>query len=80
MRKMHAFSYIELKEADFSLEKVMYRGMLPPHYLSPNPDEDLEAYTNLYLTEEISAEGLARNLPGFSRFMQTMATVNIKNH
>ena len=76
MRIMHAFSYIELKETNFTLEKMMYRGMLPPHYLSSNPDEDLDAYTNLYLTEEISAEGLTRNLPGFARFMQTMATVN----
>jgi len=76
MRIMHAFSYYELKDIDFTLEKAMYRGMLPPHYLSSNPDEDLDAYTNLYLTEEISAEGLTRNLPGFARFMQTMATVN----
>ncbi len=81
MRSMHPFSYIELKELDgalekFSLEKVMYRGMLPHHYLSSNPDEDLNAYTNLYLAEEIAAEGLTRNLPKFARFLQTMATVN----
>ena len=82
-RIMHSFSYSELKEETltletFTLEKVMYRGMLPPHYLSSNPDEDLDAYTNLYLTEEIAAEGLTRNLPKFARFLQTMATVNTR--
>ena len=75
-RTMHPFCYQELKEHNFSLEKAMYRGLLPPHYLSLNPDEDLDAYTNLYLTEEIAAEGLTRNLPGFARFLQTIACVN----
>lgn len=50
--------------------------MLPPHYISSDPDEDLDAYTNLYLTEEVSAEGLTRNLLRFARFLQAMATVN----
>ncbi len=76
MRILHPFSYSEIMDQDFSLEKAMYRGMLPPHYLSSDPDEDLDAYTNLYLTEEVSAEGLTRNLPRFARFLQTMATVN----
>ncbi|MDA3938737.1 MAG: AAA family ATPase [Spirochaetia bacterium] len=76
MRIMHPFSYIELKDKGFSLEKAMYRGMLPPHFLSLDPDEDLDAYTNLYLAEEIAAEGLTRNLPKFARFLQTIATVN----
>jgi len=75
-RMMHPFSYSELKNTGFTLEKVMSRGTLPPHYLSNDPDEDLDAYTSLYLTEEIAAEGLTRNLPGFARFLQTMATVN----
>ncbi len=78
MRTMHPFCYNEVKDHDFSLEKAMYRGMLPPHYLSVNPEDDLDAYTNLYLTEEIAAEGLTRNLPRFSRFLQTMATVNTR--
>ena len=76
MRIMHPFSYCELKESGFSLERVMFSGTLPPHFLSDDPDEDLDSYTNLYLTEEIAAEGLTRNLPGFARFLQIMATVN----
>ncbi len=75
-RIMHPFSYSELKGTGFTLEKAMSSGTLPPHYLSQNPDEDLDAYTNLYLTEEIAAEGLTRNLPGFARFLQIIATVN----
>ena len=75
-RIMHPFSYSELKNTGFTLEKAMSSGTLPPHYLSKDPDEDLDSYTNLYLTEEIAAEGLTRNLPGFARFLQTIATVN----
>ena len=75
-RIMHSFSYSEIKDTEFTLEKIMKRGTLPPHYLSKDPDEDLDAYVNLYLTEEIAAEGLARNLPGFARFLQTTAAVN----
>lgn len=76
MRIMHPFNYFELKESEFSLERVMFSGTLPPHFLSDDPEEDLDSYTNLYLTEEIAAEGLTRNLPGFARFLQIMATVN----
>ena len=61
---------------EFSLEKAIFSGLLPPHYLSSDPDKDLSAYVNRYLTEEIAAEGMTRNLPSFARFLQTAATVN----
>jgi predicted AAA+ superfamily ATPase len=77
-RSLHPFVYPEVKETDFSLERVMERGLLPPHYLSPSPDEDLAAYVDTYLAEEIAAEGLSRNLPGFARFLQTAATTNAR--
>ena len=78
MRFMHPFNYFELKESGFSLERIMFSGTLPPHFLSDDPDEYLDSYTNLYLTEEIAAEGLTRNLPGFARFLQIMATANTR--
>jgi predicted AAA+ superfamily ATPase len=56
----------------------MSSGLLPPHYLSKDPEEDLAAYVDRYLTEEIAAEGLARNLPAFARFLQTASTVNTR--
>ena len=77
-RAMHPFVYPEVAGRDFSLERVMKCGLLPPHYLSHSPDEDLNAYVNTYLVEEISAEGLSRNLPAFARFLETAALTNTR--
>lgn len=38
-------------------------------YLSKHPEEELDAYVNTYLKEEILAEGLIRRLPPFSRLL-----------
>ena len=54
----------------------MFNGLLPPHYLSFDPEEDLAAYVDRYLTQKIAAEGTVLNLPAFARFLQTAATVN----
>ena len=75
---LHPFVYPEVAGEDFSLERVMKCGLLPPHYLSPSPDEDLNAYVNTYLVEEIAAEGLSRNLPAFARFLETAALTNTR--
>jgi hypothetical protein len=40
------------------------RGTLPSNYFSDEPAADLEAYTGLYLKEEVAAEGATRNVPG----------------
>lgn len=76
-RVMHPFSWFELG-ARFSLDRAINHGRLPPHYLSDDPDEELASYVDRYLTEEIAAEGIARNLPQFARFLQTAATTNAK--
>ena len=75
-RTMHVFTWLELVEYGFSLDRAINHGLLPPHYLSDQPDEGLSSYVDRYLTEEIAAEGLSRNLPGFARFLQTAATTN----
>ena len=72
---MHPFSWFELGRR-FSLDRAINHGLLPPHYLSDDPDEGLASYVDRYLTEEIAAEGLARNLPRFARFLQTAALTN----
>ncbi|TVQ20062.1 MAG: ATP-binding protein [Spirochaetaceae bacterium] len=77
-RNFHPFVWPELRELDFSLDRVMERGLIPPHWLSGSPDEDLAAYVDTYLKEEIAAEGLARNLPAFARFLQTAAATNAR--
>ena len=74
-RVMHPFSWCELR-GRFSLDRALNHGLLPPHYLSDDPDEELASYVDRYLTEEIAAEGLARNLPRFARFLQTASTTN----
>lgn len=61
---------------DFNLERFLRYGGLPPVYLSKYPDEELDAYVNTYLKEEIMAEGLIRNLPPFSRFLHAAALIN----
>ncbi|MBU1122431.1 MAG: ATP-binding protein [Candidatus Omnitrophota bacterium] len=64
-------SYLEI--TDFDLEKIMTTGLLPPHYLSPNPIEDLRAYIADYLKEEIAAEALTQNIPAFNEFLRIAA-------
>lgn len=62
------------KEApDFDLDKYLRYGGLPAVYLSDFPEEELDAYVNTYLKEEVMAEGLVRNLPPFTRFLRSMA-------
>ncbi len=61
---------------DFNLERFLRYGGLPPVYLSKYPDEELDAYVNTYLKEEIMAEGLIRKLPPFSRFLHAAALTN----
>jgi len=61
---------------DFNLDRYLQYGGLPPVYLSQFCHEELDAYVNTYLKEEIMAEGLIRKLPPFSRFLKSAALVN----
>jgi uncharacterized protein len=61
---------------DFDLDRYLQYGGLPPVYLSQFCDEELDAYVNTYLKEEIMAEGLIRKLPPFSRFLKSAALAN----
>lgn len=54
---------------NFNLLQALQHGLLPSHYTSNEPTRMLRSYVNDYLTEEIQAEGLVRNLPGFARFL-----------
>src|SRR6266508_2384606 len=57
----------------FDIERVMRTGLLPPHFLSPDPERDLRAYVADYLKEEIAAEARALNIPSFSEFLRVAA-------
>lgn len=70
-RSMLPLSFMEVE--GFDLEQVMVSGLLPPHFLSPDPIEDLRAYVADYLKEEIAAEALTRNIPAFTEFLRVAA-------
>jgi uncharacterized protein len=72
--KMFPLIYREIPE--FDLDRYLLYGGLPAVYLSDYPQEELDAYVNTYLKEEILAEGLIRRLPPFSRFLKTVALAN----
>jgi len=61
---------------DFSLLKALNHGLLPRHYLAQKADKFLETYVGDYLKEEIVAEASTKNIPAFSRFLETAALSN----
>jgi predicted AAA+ superfamily ATPase len=80
-RAMHPFVPEELG-VTFDLDEALRFGLLPIIWDSTAKDETLAAYAQLYLKEEIQAEALVRNLPGFARFLPVAAvfhgqTINV---
>lgn len=68
------FVYEELEVLEEkSLEEIFLRGMLPPAWNDDDPDSFLDDYISTYLQDEIAAEGVTRNLPGFGNFLQIAA-------
>lgn len=68
----HFFPLTKLEIPDFDLLTYLNTGGLPKIYNSADQAEHLDAYVNLYLREEIQAEGLTRNLEGFARFLDVI--------
>ena len=69
---------------DFDLPRMLNHGYLPRIYGASRPRRLLDAYVADYLREEIAAEGLVRNLPAFSGFLDAAAlsdgeAVNVSN-
>jgi predicted AAA+ superfamily ATPase len=58
---------------DFDLNRLLNHGYLPRIYFSDQPRRLLNAYVANYLKEQIAAEGLVRNLPVFSNFLNLAA-------
>ena len=61
---------------EFELNRVLRFGSVPLVWTNDAPRLVLEAYVQLYLREEIRAESLIRNLPGFVRFLPVAALFN----
>ena len=57
----------------FDLEQIMVSGLLPPHFLSSDPIQDLRSYVADYLKEEIAAEAVIQNIPAFAEFLRVAA-------
>lgn len=69
MRQMGPFLASELGK-QFSLEKALKVGLIPLIWESTDPAERLRNYLQLYLKEEVQAEGLVRQIGDFSRFLE----------
>ncbi len=67
------FPLIMKEIPNFSLDRYLMFGGLPSVYLSNNPTEELIAYVDTYLKEEIQAEALVRKMQSFSKFLQISA-------
>lgn len=60
----------------FDLPTYLNTTGLPEFYGDGMAGEFLHAYVGTYLKEEIQAESLVRNLPGFTRFLEVVALSN----
>ena len=61
---------------EFNLGRYLLHGGLPQVYDSEYPAEELDAYVNTYLREEIRGEALVQNFVHFARFLNVAAACN----
>jgi len=66
--ELHGLTAAEIGR-EFDLDRMLNHGYLPMMYLAARPQRLLNAYVADYLKEEVAAEGLVRNLPVFSEFL-----------
>ena len=71
-KTMHPLTPAELGD-DFDLDAALDTGTIPLVWVADDRRAVLESYVRLYLREEVRAEGLVRNLPGFARFLPVAA-------
>lgn len=57
---------------ELDLQRILNRGTVPDHYLREGYRRSLDGYVRDYLKEEVFDEGLARNIPAFSRFFHAI--------
>ena len=71
-KTIHPLTAAELGD-DFDLDAALDTGTIPLVWVADDRRAVLESYVRLYLREEVRAEGLVRNLPGFARFLPVAA-------
>ncbi len=76
----HLYPLTSAEVKHFDLLKALQHGLIPRHYdAEPEFINDyLQAYIDIYLTEEIRNEGLVRNLKGIARFLDIASLSNGK--
>ena len=67
------FPLVSAEIPDFDLARAVQNGMIPRHYMVANARKRLQAYIDLYLSEEIAEEAAVQNLDDFVRFMEVAA-------
>ena len=67
--EMHPFMAAELGDR-FDLARSIEQGLVPLVVMAEQPDRTLRGYVDLYLQQEVKAEGLVRRLDDFSRFLE----------
>lgn len=68
--EMHPLVSAELPE--LKLLDALNRGLIPAHHIDKEYRKSLRAYVRDYLKEEVFDEGLTRNIPAFSRFLDAV--------
>jgi predicted AAA+ superfamily ATPase len=71
-REMFPLLPEELSEL-FNLKRMLTQGSLPLIWTAGGTKDVLASYVQTYLREEVQAEALVRNLPGFARFLPVAA-------
>ena len=67
--RFELFPFVSAELEDFNLLQALKFGLIPSIYLADFPQKNLEAYVINYLREEIQEEGIVRNIPAFSLFL-----------
>ena len=70
-RTLHPFMAAELPA--FDLPAALRFGLVPLVVGASDPEDVLAGYASLYLDQEVRAEGLTRNVGGFTRFLEAIS-------
>lgn len=71
-RTLHPFLASELG-SEFRLGSALEHGLIPLIVDSADPRSTLASYVELYIRQEVRAEGMVRNLPDFARFLEAIS-------
>jgi len=75
-REARLFPLVSAEIGNVDLERLINHGGIPDIYKSDEPDEDLTAYVDTYLREEIKAEAVTRQISAFVEFLDACALSN----